>query len=119
MPFMIKNEAGLFSTGGKNPDFVLLTGKKAPKIWNTMGQVKSHLAQWVSFKGENCVPRDWTVVEVKIHLDGSIWAARGVAAGGATKKAEQHKDYQNKRELEEAKRELQELNRLQVKYNKA
>lgn len=40
--FKIRDENGLYSTGGMSPDFT-----KGGKVWNNIGHVKSHLRQFL------------------------------------------------------------------------
>lgn len=74
MPFKIRNKTGLWSTGGCWPRFT-----KAGKVWNDLGKVKQHLAQFITRDGRSDIPDDWEVVELKIEItEGGVTKAAHV-----------------------------------------
>lgn len=99
-----------WSTGGTSPKWVK---EGRVKTWNTLGQLKNHLAQFVDHYGKNNVPADWEVVPVLVTItSGAAASAREMAEIKAKKNRERSQRY---RSLQE-QRERSDLTRLQKKY---
>lgn len=72
--YKIRNKnTGLFSRGGSEPEF-----NKKGKIWKTMGHLKAHLNQFITYGGKNDSPfieakvKNWEVIELEVVESSNI-----------------------------------------------
>lgn len=111
-----------YSTGGVHPRWVTEGGK----FWSKLGQLRSHLGQFITRAGENHVPEDWTILEFEIVPTDRTAPARDFAVEVADKRAERlyrnemaQLEKQRQLSLSVEERELAELARLKAKYGKS
>lgn len=99
-----------WSTGGTEPKWVK---EGRVKTWNTLGQLKSHLAQFVDYKGQNNVPADWEVVPVTVVISSGVAVS---AHEMAEVKAEKNRERRQQNLSWQERQERENLTRLQKKY---